>query len=59
MYVPITNFPLCLKDIKSLIDIHNKDGIEIANAVANIALNSDDKIVTFGANFVKPGKSKK
>ncbi|KAL5486280.1 hypothetical protein ACEPAI_7326 [Sanghuangporus weigelae] len=30
------------------------DGIEVANAVANVALNSDDKVVTFGANFVKP-----
>ncbi|EJC99667.1 uncharacterized protein FOMMEDRAFT_127852 [Fomitiporia mediterranea MF3/22] len=30
------------------------NGVEVANAVANVALNSDDKVVTFGANFVKP-----
>ena len=31
-----------------------QNGVEVANAVANVALNSDDKVVTFGANFVKP-----
>lgn len=30
------------------------NGVEVANAVANVALNSDNKIVTFGSNFVKP-----
>ena len=32
-----------------------KNGVEVANAVANIAINTEDKVVSFGANFIKPG----
>ncbi|KIJ54536.1 hypothetical protein M422DRAFT_240603 [Sphaerobolus stellatus SS14] len=28
-------------------------GIKVANAVANVAINRDNKVVTFGSNFVK------
>ncbi|KAJ7703689.1 Fungalysin metallopeptidase-domain-containing protein [Mycena rosella] len=30
------------------------EGIFFANAVANVAFNSDDKVVAFGSSFVKP-----
>ncbi|KAJ6572791.1 Fungalysin metallopeptidase-domain-containing protein [Mycena vulgaris] len=32
------------------------DGIPVANAVANIAFNKDDKVVAFGSSFVKSTK---
>ncbi|KIJ54535.1 hypothetical protein M422DRAFT_240602 [Sphaerobolus stellatus SS14] len=32
------------------------NGIPIANAVANVAINHNNKVVTFGSNFVKPTK---
>ncbi|KAJ6536427.1 Fungalysin metallopeptidase-domain-containing protein [Mycena vulgaris] len=31
-----------------------RDGIFFANAVANVAFNNDDKVVSFGSSFVKP-----
>jgi extracellular elastinolytic metalloproteinase len=30
------------------------NGIPVANAVANVAFNNDNKVVTFGSSFVKP-----
>ncbi|KAJ7108331.1 Fungalysin metallopeptidase-domain-containing protein [Mycena epipterygia] len=30
------------------------DGIPVANAVANVAFNKDDKVVSFGSSFIKP-----
>ena len=33
-----------------------QNGIEVANAVANIALNNDNKLVSFGNNFVSPSE---
>ncbi|KAI5116385.1 hypothetical protein M0805_005882 [Coniferiporia weirii] len=30
------------------------NGIEVANAVANVALNTNGKVVSFGSNFIKP-----
>ncbi|KAF9486110.1 hypothetical protein BDN70DRAFT_794602 [Pholiota conissans] len=33
------------------------DGIPFANAVANVAFNKDNKVVTFGSSFVNPSKS--
>ncbi|KAF9446061.1 hypothetical protein P691DRAFT_794998 [Macrolepiota fuliginosa MF-IS2] len=32
--------------------IHN--GIPVANAVANVAFNNDNKVVTFGSSFIQP-----
>ncbi|KAJ7479620.1 Fungalysin metallopeptidase-domain-containing protein [Mycena latifolia] len=32
----------------------SRNGIFFANAVANLAFNSDDKVVSFGSSFVKP-----
>lgn len=32
------------------------NGIPFANAVANVALNNDDKVVVFGNCFVKPSE---
>lgn len=35
-----------------------KNGVPVANAVANVAFNDADKVVAFGSSFVKvPGKS--
>lgn len=33
-----------------------QNGIEVANAVANIALNNNNKLVSFGNNFVTPSE---
>ena len=33
-----------------------QNGIEVTNAVANIALNNDNKLVSFGNNFVSPSE---
>ncbi|KAJ7073496.1 Fungalysin metallopeptidase-domain-containing protein [Mycena belliarum] len=32
----------------------SKDGLFFANAVANVAFNADEKVVSFGSSFVKP-----
>ncbi|KAJ7116251.1 Fungalysin metallopeptidase-domain-containing protein [Mycena crocata] len=32
------------------------DGIPVANAVANVAFNSDDKVVALGSSFIKPSQ---
>lgn len=39
----------------SLIDLQN--GVPVANAVANVAFNKANKVVSFGSSFVKPSSS--
>ncbi|KAH8089906.1 Fungalysin metallopeptidase-domain-containing protein [Cristinia sonorae] len=33
------------------------NGVPVANAVANVAFNKDDRVIAFGSSFVKPQKS--
>jgi extracellular elastinolytic metalloproteinase len=33
-----------------------QEDIPFANAVANVALNKDNKVVAFGSSFVQPSK---
>ncbi|KAH8089905.1 Fungalysin metallopeptidase-domain-containing protein [Cristinia sonorae] len=33
------------------------NGVPVANAVANVAFNKEDKVVAFGSSFVKPSKA--
>ena len=33
-----------------------QDGVPVANAVANVAFNNDDKVVAFGSSFVQPSE---
>ena len=35
----------------------SQNGIPVANAVANVAFNHDNKVVSFGSSFVKPSES--
>ena len=35
-----------------------QNGVPVANAVANIAFNNANKVVSFGSSFVKPSMSR-
>jgi extracellular elastinolytic metalloproteinase len=47
--VSIALSPTCAIQISTL-----QNNIPVANAVANVAFNTDDKVVAFGSSFVKP-----
>ena len=37
-------------------NLRSQDGVPLANAVANVAFNKDNKVVSFGSSFIKPSK---
>lgn len=46
----------CSEHIVLTVNIDLQHGIPVANAVANVAFNHDDKVVSFGSSFVTPCK---